>query len=258
MCETAAARKRIGAVAFQFRMEEALVALREEVRGGSLGKVRRIDVRWVTGGRRVGYPWSWQNDKASGGGIIEGFASHVVDYIEWLSGHTILDVVARSQTLVPWRKDKAGVERSVTAEDTCDILLGLTEDMSAHIRITNASPVAHGHRIEVDLERGTLIFLHSAPFDKPARVWVEIPGGEPRSVFESSQYRVAADSRMDPFVRLAGSFIRALSGSTEEDLPAFSAGMRVRSILASIHASVESRAMRAVNNSTPQFHGLGT
>ena len=90
----------------QFRFETELQTLRNHLRAGVIGPVRRIDVDWVTGQRADPMLlWGFQNDATVGGGVILGYLSHVVDYVLWLTSD---EPVFPGGVLLPLRSIEAG------------------------------------------------------------------------------------------------------------------------------------------------------
>ena len=77
----------IHAIGFQFRYEPAILALQNIISSGDLGRIERIDVRWLVGGEHArNRPWRWQDSRRHGGGVLLNFATHVIDYISMLCG----------------------------------------------------------------------------------------------------------------------------------------------------------------------------
>jgi predicted dehydrogenase len=235
MWEDAQATGRANAVGFEFRMEPGIAALKRLVESGEIGAVRRIEVRWLTaGGLDPTGRWSWRHDAHLGGGVLNGFVSHVVDYVEWISGSCISRVSARCETVVRERTDAEGRTRKVTAEDHCKLACDLAGGVVARMMVSNCTSSELGHRIEVDGERGRLIYVHDPPFtpDK-ARLLIEINSRASRTVpLEPLLPAVGyLDTRIPPFRALAERFVEAASGLTVRDLPDFACGLRVQRIL---------------------------
>lgn len=222
-------------VDFEFRMEPGIAALKRLVESGEIGAVRRIEVSWLTdGGFDSSVRWSWRHDARLGGGVLNGFASHVVDYVEWIVGSCISRVSARCETVVRKRTDAEGRTREVTAEDHCQLACDLATGAVAQMTVSNCSSSQLGHRIEVFGERGRLCYLHEPPFapDK-ASLRVEATSCGSRAIPLEPLPLVVGhrDTRLAPFRELAVRFIRATSGSAVEELPDLACGLRVRRVL---------------------------
>jgi 1,5-anhydro-D-fructose reductase (1,5-anhydro-D-mannitol-forming) len=79
-------------VAFQIRLEDILVRVREIVRSGALGELRAVLFERVAPLRQHG---AWRNDPAQGG-VLFDVAVHLFDQVEWLTGLSIREVSAYS------------------------------------------------------------------------------------------------------------------------------------------------------------------
>lgn len=226
------------AVTFQYRFEPGLLALREQVRGGRLGAIRRIDFAWMTAGRAdPGRPWSWQHDAAQGGGVLNAFLPHVIDMIVWLSGSHVTRAVGRTDVLIPVRADSKGVSREVSAEDVVDALLELDGGALANVRVTNCQRGGEGMRIEIHGENGTLRFLNRPPFDGPQTVEYCWHDTNTEPVPLATPTDGEADSRVLPLRRLANAFVTVARGGKEENLPACADALHVQRVITSLRAS---------------------
>ncbi|TAN40465.1 MAG: Gfo/Idh/MocA family oxidoreductase, partial [Nitrospirae bacterium] len=128
---------RIHAIDFQFRMEPGIRGLKRQISLGKIGRVIRIDVTWLTAGRSdPALPFSWQNDAARGGGVLNNFGSHVIDYVEWISASRITTVNASARIIHAQRFDADGCEHTVTAEDSCDMTCALANGAIARVHFS--------------------------------------------------------------------------------------------------------------------------
>lgn len=235
MWEQAQAAGRANAVDFEFRMEPGIVALKRLVESGEVGAPCRIEVRWLTGGGLdPSARWSWRHDAHLGGGVLNGFVSHVVNYVEWICERRIHRVSARCEIVVRDRTDAEGRTRKVTAEDHCELTCDLAGGSVARMMVSNCASSELGHRIEVQGDRGRLVYVHEPPFtpDK-ARLRIEINSRGSRTVPLEPLLPVVGylDTRIPPFRVLAERFVQAASGLTARDLPDFACGLRVQRIL---------------------------
>jgi len=235
MWEQVQVARLVGAVDFEFRMEPGICALKQLVESGEVGGVQRIGVKWLTsGGADPSVRWSWRHDAELGGGVLNGFVSHVFDYVEWICERRIHRVSARCETIVRDRTDAEGRTRKVTAEDHCELVCDLAGGVVARMMVSNCASSELGHRIEVDGERGRLIYVHEPPFtpDK-ASLRIEINSRGSRTVpLEPLLPAVGyLDTRIPPFRALAERFVQAASGLTVRDLPGFACGLRMQRIL---------------------------
>jgi len=234
----------VHAVDFEFRMEPGIAELKRQIDDGTIGPVRRIDVTWLTSGRSdPSLPWSWQHDAAQDGGVLDGYGSHVVDYLQWICQSSIVGVFARAKILVGRRKDINGLERKVTAEDSCDLLCDLANGAMANLRLSNCYPFACGHRIEIYGGQGRLLYTHKMPFTPGcAEVSIETDSKGLRPVqLEPLPSVKDLDTRISLFRKLACCFVEAAAGHVVQDLPSFANGLRVRRVLDAARESLEGR-----------------
>lgn len=235
LADEAAARGAVTAVGFGFRYDPGLQALRDDLRNGTIGTVERIDVTWLTsGGVSRERPWDWRSDGSSGGGIVDNFLIHVADYLRWLTGEEIENVVSRTGVRVTERPEPTGAARVVTAPDVVESLFAMSGGVRASAVVSNAYAAALGHRVEVTGTAGRLTFLHRPPF-----------GPESLSVVRTSkegsmQLPIAAldaddalDSRTSMFRGLARDFVAAVRGEAGSGaLPTFADAVAARRALA--------------------------
>jgi predicted dehydrogenase len=240
MWTSAQSAGRANAVNFEFRMEPGIAAVKQLVKAGEIGAVHRIGVRWLTaGGLDPSMRWSWRHDVHQGGGVLNAFVSHVVDYLEWIFESLISRVSARCETVVRERTDAEGRTRTVTAEDHCELACDLATGACGQITVSNSALSELGHRIEVQGDRGRLVYLHEPPFtpDK-ASLRVEINSRPCRMVpLEPLSGSGGPDTRIAPFRALAERFVWATSGSAVEDLADFGCGFRVQQVLDTVRES---------------------
>jgi predicted dehydrogenase len=232
-------------VDFEFRMEPGIRAIKSELLKGTVGEVIRIDVSWLTGGgsdplRR----WAWQHDANLGGGVLCGFGSHIIDYIQWITDSTIEIVYGHSEILVPFRKDASGYSAKVTGEDSMDLICELSNGCTANLRFSNCFPYSWGHCIEVYGKRGRIIFRHGKPFT-PERMLLQVENDSCglRSIsLPTEKYSLNLDSRFMAFRAVAELFLRAVRGYSDPDLPTFEAGLSVQNVMDGVRRSVTSKS----------------
>ncbi len=228
---------RVGAVGFQFRYESGLQALRGVLMAGRIGRLRRIAITWTTSGRAdPRRPWGFQHDADAGGGVIESFLSHCLDYVTWLSGERACRVFARSDILVAHRSDAAGTPRAVTAEDSVDAILELTGGAVVTACVGNCQPGCNMHRIELAGDAGWAELDQQLPAG-PQRLTVRGLAGTAPSTLELPPWPSDADSRLPAFARLARDFVAAIGGDAPPALPRFADGAAVRRLIAVIGVS---------------------
>ena len=251
MFKSAQESKRVNAVNFEYRMEPGILELKQHIASGAIGKVWRINVDWFTKGRSSPTSsWSWQHDADLGGGVLDNYGSHILDYLEWIGGSLIAKVFAKASVVRRYRQDNQGQQREVTAEDSCDLVCEFESGGVSNLSFSNSYPYTPGHRIEVYGDRGRLVYVHEAPFtpDK-AQLCIETEaGGSLRLLqLQTDPPAAALDPRAFSFRRLAARFVAAISGSHILDLPDFQCGLRVRTILEAARRSLQCRKQVVVS-----------
>jgi predicted dehydrogenase len=236
-CQTGTA----AVVNFQFRFEPGIESFKNALDAGVIGEVYSIDLSWITKGRAADPEtlWSWQNDCTQGGGVINGFFSHVADLFCWLVGNQPAEVFGHSQFLTADRVDKEGKIRKVTAEDAMTAIIMMRNGVSATCRITNCQLGGEGMCLKAWGTDGVLVYKHSAPFGDTDRTLfvkkndiVQIP--LPNNQVEGNYL----DSRTFAVHRCAGLFVQQALGSKSIAAPSFLDGLRVQRIIHALRDSI--------------------
>lgn len=258
MFELAQKHPQVNAVDFEYRMEPGIFELKRQVEGGTIGRVQRMNVVWFTKGRpNLNLPWSWQHDAELGGGVLDSYGSHILDYVEWIGGNRITTVFAKSHRAGGYRKDMQGRQREVTAEDGCDLICDLESGGIANLSFSNGYSFVPGHRIEVYGDQGRLVYTHETPFTQErAQLCVETnSGGGLRPLpLPVDPLTPASDPRVFLFRRLASRFLDAAVGLPVSDLPDFRCALRVRTLLEAARESLWDRK-QVVVSSMSSLHG---
>jgi len=251
MYETAKKTNLVHAVDFQFRMEPGIEALKREIFNGTIGKLIRIDVSWLTGGglnpSRI---WSWQHDADSGGGILGAFGSHVIDYLQWITESKIITVYAGTQILYPFRNNSSGSMKKVSAEDSMDLICELSNGCIANLRLSNCHPYTSGHRIEVFGTKGRIIFSHEKPFtiDEMFLQKENSSSGVEFIKLNRNQITKNIDTRVMAFQQLAKLFVESIHGIPQPDLPTFDVGINVQRVMESARISIKNKSSISVSD----------
>jgi predicted dehydrogenase len=230
------------AVNFQFRYELGIALLKKQLDDGAIGKPNSIDISWLTAGRaNPQSPWTWRNDKSTGGGVVGAFFSHVADMFCWLATAEPSMVFGQTSVLIAERNDAAGQARPVTAEDTVAAQIELDNGVLATCRITNCQTGGDGMRIEARGDRGMLVYRHSPPFT-PEDQTLElrtVDGIHSIPLIETHTDELAcADSRARAVHRCVADFVARIDGAASANLPSLLDGVRVQRIIDALQASV--------------------
>lgn len=247
------------AVAFQYRFEYGIEALRHQFRSGCIGRLRRINVDWITSGRADPLrAWAWQHDAGSGGGVISAFLPHVVDLFYWLVGCEAKSVAARTAVLIPRRPYGASELLEVTAEDSIDVFCEFGCGALASSRITNCQWGGDGMKIEIHGEQGVLRYSHPPPFSGEVDLKLSFQGNHACALEVATPGSAAkqTDSRTGPLVHLAKLFVDAVQGINSPDLPTFHDGVRCQHLLGAVRRSAIQRAFVLTSENQTNSSGI--
>jgi 1,5-anhydro-D-fructose reductase (1,5-anhydro-D-mannitol-forming) len=128
-------------VAFQIRLEDILIRVRDIVRSGELGELRAVTFERIAPLRQHG---AWRDDPRQGG-VLFDVAVHLLDQVMWLTGLDIREVSAYSH---PDRRLGA-------ADDTVAVLGMLGADCHMVVRASREIPHA-GNDLRIQGSKGML------------------------------------------------------------------------------------------------------
>lgn len=219
-------------VDFEFKEIPEWIQMRECKDQGMIGKIRKIDVRWITGGRaRFDVPFGWQNDLKLGGGVLLNFGSHVIDYLEWFFG-PIREVKGTLET----RKKLVGGKKA-DADDWCAFECMLESRAKASIEISNVVEGGFEHTIEVIGQTGSLTLANPNIRESVYGFSLLINGVLlPLPPHIKRLEPSLPDGRIATFMRIAEKFVRSIETGTDIE-PTFETGLRVQRIVDAIRES---------------------
>ncbi|MBD0364051.1 MAG: Gfo/Idh/MocA family oxidoreductase [Coleofasciculus sp. C3-bin4] len=202
---------------FEFRFVPAWQLLAEYLAEGYVGQKRLVKIDWLVSSRAdASRPWNWYAQKDKGGGALGAVGSHAFDYISWLFG-SVGRLCAQLSTAIPERPDPTAGDKlkPVDADDTCLVMLELTDGTPCQLCISSVAYQGRGHFVEVYGDRGTLVlgsdnqkdYVHgfrllAAPAGKPLAE-VEIP----KRLAFSQTY---TDGRLAPFIRVVDQWVQGI------------------------------------------------
>lgn len=229
-------------VNFQFRYEPGIRALASALNDGVIGGLRRLDFTWLTAGRASrDARWSWQNEAASGGGVIAGYFSHVADLAAWISRRDVISVYGYAQSLIGTRMDMSGQAICVTAEDSFDAFMVLQDHVVSGVRISNVQPGGQGMVIEAAGDGGRLVYMHKPPYlSEDASLTLYKPDGGSRSLdvrFSESDVAQGQDTRFLPTRYSANDFIRAVQGEDVVGRPTAADAIKVHAVASALRCA---------------------
>jgi predicted dehydrogenase len=239
-------------VNFQFRYEPGIRALANALHGGVIGNFRRLDFAWLTAGRAGrDVRWSWQNEAASGGGVIAGFFSHVADLAAWISRREVVSVYGRAQSLIETRVDMSGQSIHVTAEDSVDACMVMQDQIVSSVRISNVQPGGQGMVIEAAGDSGRLVYTHKPPYlPEDASVTLYTLDGKSHPCelcFTGGDVGQCQDTRFSSTRRSAHDFIRAVRGESVAGRPTAGDAIKAHAVMRALRRALVSRSAEVVS-----------
>jgi predicted dehydrogenase len=150
---------KLGAINFSYRNVAAFRFAREIVRSGELGRLQRMNVRYLQSFLVSSGDFVWRNDiKRAGFGTLGDLGVHMLDGAGFVSGLAPRRVVANKQTLVPPRRDPVTHKlRKVTTDTNANWLV---EYEGGTIGTFETSQVIPGYgnffHIEISGDKGLL------------------------------------------------------------------------------------------------------
>jgi predicted dehydrogenase len=212
----AAANRLVGTVNFEFRCIPAWLRLAELLQAGYVGKPRLIKIDWLVSSRAdASRAWNWYAQQALGGGALGAIGSHAFDYIAWLFGG-VSRLCARLSVAVAKRPDPVSGElKPVDADDTCQVLLELTDGTPVHLCLSAATYQGRGHWIEVYGDRGTLVLGSGNQKDyvHGFQLWGSENGGlltELEIPDRLAFPKTFDDGRIAPFIRIVDRWVQGI------------------------------------------------
>lgn len=206
----------VTAMDFEFRFVPAWQRFQEMLREGYVGNKRLVKIECLVSSRAdANRPWNWYAQKEKGGGMLGAMGSHVFDYIRWLFGD-IQGLSARLITGIAHRPDPTdGKLKPVDADDTCLLMLELTDRTPVQVCLSSVTYQGKGHWLEVYGDRGTMVlgssnlkdYVHgfqllAAPAGESLQE-VQIPQG-----LEFPQ--TYSDGRIAPFIRVVDAWVESI------------------------------------------------
>lgn len=116
----------------EMRNKPVRARILELVRQGAIGEPKHLSWTFISNGFRGG-THGWVHDKALGGGWINAYGSHLIDFMRCLFDSEVADCGGVTRIDDPLRKDRDGAEREATGEDA----------YTAWFRMANGATVCH-------------------------------------------------------------------------------------------------------------------
>lgn len=222
----------VAAVDFQFRFHPGIQLVRELVSTGSLGRIERVDVDWLSGGR-AGESFAWQNDGDRGGGVINSYLSHVFDYLCWILQSPVEKIFAASAM----NRRGGGDDGKNLAEDAVDCLVRFSNGTQSCLSISNCHRYGTGHRIRVVGERGCATMVQP-PFQETTNYQVSVKYERARGIEEFTQ-EADWDNHTQGVGQVAEHFIQAIEKSPAKHLAGIKDGVESVRYLEMVRESIK-------------------
>jgi predicted dehydrogenase len=211
-----------GAVNYGRRMQATRTRLLELVRE-VVGRPRMVSISLVHSdhAQADSRPFTWVQDRAMGGGRLQGYGVHDLDLLIAAFGE-VEEVAAATEVGVAQRRAKDGTPHTVTAEDAYAILIRFRGGGLGHVSLTSTARHARGDVVEIHGEGGTV------RLDADNRLWWGRAGEE-----LESEGPLQASSK-DAFAQVARNFHAAIRDGAPPD-PSLHEGLRVQALLDAVH-----------------------
>jgi predicted dehydrogenase len=218
----------VGAVNYGRRMQETRARLLQLVRE-AVGRPRMVSISLVHSDHAEpgSRPFTWVQDRAMGGGRLQGYGVHDLDLLLEAFGE-VAEVAAATEVGVDTRDAKDGAAHTVTAEDAYAILIRFAGGGLAHVSLTSTARHARGDVVEVHGDAGT-VRLDADKVLHWGRAGEELRTEGPLKA-----------SSKDAFARVARNFHASIRGGAPPD-PSLREGLRVQALLDAIHLADDER-----------------
>lgn len=236
MLAAANKNKIINAVDFEWRYLPAFKMLKKIMAKKTIGRIRSLNVVWTNGGRaNANAPISWVNYKKYGGGMLLNYASHVINYLEWIFG-PINQVSGKLLTT----KQFKGTASKPNADDLTMVNFKLGGGLPGNLFITNVVYKGQGQQINIYGDKGTITLLNADVKDYSRNFELFITYANKKTqkaaVPKMAGDNKRLDSRLAPFTALAADFIKGIK-KQRLIAPSFAEGHRTQVVLDAIKKS---------------------
>jgi predicted dehydrogenase len=244
-------------VGFNYRRVPALELARAVVADGRIGTLRQVRIcylqDWLTD-EKAPMTWRLRREEA-GSGVIGDLASHAVDQLGFLTGHSVEAVSATTRTFVPERPGPSGPE-PVTVEDAAWATLLTDGGVVASLEVSRvAAGRKNGFCIEIygsqgaiafDLEHLNQLRVHDAgPSETvggagPTAGWTDVMVTEAGHPHLEAWWPTGHVLGWDhTFTNQAADLLRCLASGTDPS-PSFEDGLAVQRVLSAMeHSAAE-------------------
>ncbi len=218
----------VGAVNYGRRLQQTRERLLQRV-AEVAGAPRMVSISLVHADHAepASRPFTWVQDRAMGGGRLQGYGVHDLDLLIEAFGE-VEDVAAATEVGVGERQTRDGEPRTVTAEDAYAILIRFRGGGLAHVSLTATARHKRGDIIEIHGSEGTV------RLGEDRVLWWGRAGEELQS-----EGPLKADSKA-AFGQVARNFHASIREGAAPD-PSLAEALRVQALLDAIHVADDER-----------------
>ncbi|MCB2073119.1 MAG: Gfo/Idh/MocA family oxidoreductase [Novosphingobium sp.] len=179
MRDTARAKGVLHFANLEMRNKPVRARILELVRGGAIGEPKHLSWTFISNGFRGG-THGWVHDKALGGGWINAYGSHLIDFMRCLFDSEVADCggVARTEWLT--RKDREGATQDATAEDAYSAWFLMENGCTVSHDTGYCAPVPLPSRVTVTGSEGAIEVINDTKLTVRSAVDVEGLSAEER------------------------------------------------------------------------------
>lgn len=218
----------VGVVNYGRRMQATRERLLERV-AEVVGAPRMVSISLVHAdhSKPESRPFTWVQDRAMGGGRLQGYGVHDLDLLLEAFGE-VQEVAAATEVGVGERQAKDGTPHAVTAEDAYAILIRFRGGGLAQVSLTATARHARGDVVEIHGAEGTV------RLGEDKVLWWGRAGMQLQS-----EGPLKADSKA-AFRQVARNFHAAIRDDEAPD-PSLQEALRVQALLDAIHLADDER-----------------
>jgi len=156
----------------EMRNKPVRARILELVQNGAIGEPRHLSWTFLSNGFRGG-THGWVHEKEKGGGWINAYGSHLIDFMRGLFDSEVADCGGVSRTEWTTRKDRDGVEREATAEDAYSAWFLMENGCTVSHDTGYCAPVPLPSRVTVTGSEGAIEVINDTKLSIRSAVSIE-------------------------------------------------------------------------------------
>lgn len=250
LVEDAAEAGVLATVPFVYRFYPTAREARARIRQGDTGPLRLLHGSYLQDWLSSSEDTNWRVDPALGGAsrAFGDIGVHWCDLMEFVTGHRIVRLTARTVTAFPERRLAQGVA-AVGTEDAATVLFETDQGASGSVVVSQVAP-GRKNRLWLSLDGTAASYV----FDQelPDSLWVGtrgenwvLPRGSEGFSAEARRYDVLPAGHPQGFQDSFNAFVAdtyaAIAGERPEGLPGFADGLRAARLTAAVLESAASQ-----------------